>query len=163
MSIYCTAATVIPPSCIRLAGPSGLSVIDTHVPSSSSTRRQTFRYIASWALEDPEYVGPLDLWVDTAMPGCELPTATCTTGDGTRFSRIRTPLDELDISVEGRYINSSWAGGSSGATEPWERAVLAYVDNEFADCGALTATDLDPAFFEGTSYLFPNGAATDCF
>lgn len=162
LSVFCSAATRLPASCVEVLGPARSTVVETFVPADAGARRQSFRYVASWAAEDPEFVGPLEIWVNTSAPGCALRTSTCTLGGGSRFSRIQTPLDDFVGEVTGRYVNGSWGGGALGPVEPAEIPVLAYVNQTTGECAGLTAADLGQSFFSGTAFLHPQGAATEC-
>ncbi|KFM28038.1 hypothetical protein F751_6713 [Auxenochlorella protothecoides] len=146
IAVYCTAPTIIPASCIRVEGPSNVTVVDTNVPSPALGR--TFRFVAGWT-PDEGYVGWLTVGLETE---CALAVPRCSVGRR-NYDAVLRPVADLEAQVE--------EAGQEEAC-PWRPSGLAWLDARSGECGMLEPGLLPQSLFTGINYLTPKGVQASC-
>ncbi|KAL6781890.1 hypothetical protein ACKKBF_B09855 [Auxenochlorella protothecoides x Auxenochlorella symbiontica] len=146
IAVYCTAPTIIPASCIRVEGPSNVTVVDTNVPSPAWGR--TFRFVAGWT-PDEGYVGWLTVGLETE---CALAVPRCSVGRR-NYDAVLRPVADLEAQVE--------EAGQEEAC-PWRPSGLAWLDARSGECGMLEPGLLPQSLFTGINYLTPKGVQASC-
>ncbi|RMZ56137.1 hypothetical protein APUTEX25_004561, partial [Auxenochlorella protothecoides] len=141
IAVYCTAPTIIPASCVRVEGPSNVTVVDTNVPSPAWGR--TFRFVAGWT-PDEGYVGWLTVGLETE---CALAVPRCSVGRR-NYDAVLRPVADLEAQVE--------EAGQEEAC-PWRPSGLAWLDARSGECGMLEPGLLPQSLFTGINYLTPKG------